>query len=394
MAKYFLFYSDVEWDIFNRKEMIILFSKLVDTEDRVVVINRPADLFPGLFRKGFHRQKVKESTTNPIKKINDNLTLIRPLTLFHDHAGSYLFKGWPNLVNTWLIERSIKQADIYPKDNDEIVIWLYEQIHWTVGKLFSRLNQKKRIVWEIFDDYRFTAQGNPRKPWIAADKMMLKQADIIFTLTSGLKKKYDLEHNNIHILGNGYNADYFMKVNDDKDIKQKFKNISHPRIAYMGNIRNWIDFDILCTLISDNQNWNFIFIGPIDPTAQNQFAKLQKESNVIYLGKQKPQDLGYFLKDIDVGLIPYIKSSFTENVKPIKLYEILSSGTPIVTSMKADLEESKGAIYFFNNLNSAQEKIEQALVEVNPVKCKELAKEWSWENVVKKRVLPYLELNR
>lgn len=387
MSKYILFYADVEWEKFNRREMIIELSKILGSGYQLIVINRPSNIIPGLFRNKTHRNKILESINKPINIINDNLYVVRPLTLFHDHLGNLIFKGYPNIINNFFIKFFLKKNNLFPANNQDVTIWIYEQIHWTL----SHLVKNKKVIWEIFDDYRYTAQGKERSMWMRTDKLMIEKSDVILTLTSGLKNKYDRYHKNVDVIGNGFFREFFYKENTNKTINKRFENINGIKIAFIGNIRDWINFDLLNEFIKSNIDKNFIFIGPIDNSAKHLFNKTLKFKNVHYMGSSEKNNLGYYLQNIDVAIIPYIKTSFTENVKPIKLFEILSSGTPVISSMTADLKEVIGALYFFNSLDELNLALDNCLSQYNRDKCIELADEWTWTNLINRNVLKHLK---
>ena len=70
------------------------------------------------------------------------------------------------------------------------------------------------------------------------------------------------------------------------------------------------------------------FIGPI----LKKFIKLQKKKNVIFIGEIKHKLVPSFLKNFHVGILPYKVNLFTKSINPLKVYEYVSSGLPVIST--------------------------------------------------------------
>lgn len=375
---YFLIYSDVEWTIFNRREFFLELARQSPTS-KFVVINRPAAFFPNILRPGKARKVIDCFDGPTLRQEASNLFVVRNLTLFHDHLGGRFFEGRGNFLVTSSVEKALHRLGIPPTSADHLVIWLYEQIHWPLAGICPWV-KKRRMVWEIFDDYRLSAQGKPRPMWVKAEKHMLRVADHILTLTNELKQKYERKNIPVTVLGNGYCSHLFA---ENYDGPCGIENIPRPRIVYLGIIRDWIDFAIIEQLAEEFPLWSFVFVGPIDKTAKDGVQRISRLSNIYFCGPRDRKMVPLCMSESDVAIIPYITTSFTNAVKPIKIYEFLSRGTPVVTSTSADLKELHGAIYIANK-NNFKEKLVSALAEKNSTTCKKAAEFWSWEAIIQR----------
>lgn len=371
--KYLIFYCDVEWSIFNRREFILELAKQ-HPEIRVVVINRPAALIPNIFRRKKRSSILQSLTLRPVN-VEGNLIVVRPLTLLHDLLGARIFNGWGNFIQRYFIQFYLILVGVRPSHSDDVYLWVYEQTQWQLSKLFS--SSKKTVVWEIFDDYRLTAQGDPRGLWVACEPSMLKCTDHIFTLTDSLREKYVSLHDSVSVMGNGYPSDTFMPLDD---VPSDLMGITNPIIMYLGTIRDWIDFELLEQVLVENSRYTFVFVGPIISNVEEIMQKLSKYSNFIYLGAKERKDVPKYMSAADVAIIPYLQNKFTASVKPIKLYEFLACGTPVVTTTTADISHIPGAIYI-SSKSDIGEQLRSALNEGCKFTCIEVAAEWSWASV-------------
>lgn len=371
--KYLFFYCDVEWELFNRREFILEMSEVLPDWE-VVAINRPSSLVPNVFRKK-KVMDVFDTFFRPRVQNIGSVKLVRPFTLFHDHIGGKLLEGRGNWLQKIFIEFSLKRVGITPTLNDEVVIWLYEQPQWQFAKLFSRT--KKNIVWEIFDDYRLTAQGRRRKMWIDCESNMLSNVDHILTLTESIKAKYTGLHNQVSVMGNGYPSGLFYPRTD---VPKELQLVSGKVVMYLGVIRDWIDFELLKSLVLVNKELNFVFVGPVVANVRSEIDNLSQQNNFFYLGAKKRQEVPEYMSAADVAIVPYIKNKFTASVKPIKLFEFLACGVPVVTTTNADLRSVKGAVYIAKN-NDFQYALDAAICEADKGCCIKLAAPWSWNSV-------------
>jgi len=90
-----------------------------------------------------------------------------------------------------------------------------------------------------------------------------------------------------------------------------------------------VDFELLERLAKGHPEWNFVLIGEI----YCDISRLQKQSNVHFLGRREHCQLPAYCKGFDVGIIPYdMKQARMESVNPVKTKEILAAGVPVVAA--------------------------------------------------------------
>ena len=102
-----------------------------------------------------------------------------------------------------------------------------------------------------------------------------------------------------------------------------------PVIGFHGWIQYWIDFDLIAYAAKKHPDWSFVFVGPIEPLAR--VDKVRKLSNVYFLGKMPYENIPELIAGFDVCINPFILDKLSDTVSPIKLYEYLASGKPVVS---------------------------------------------------------------
>jgi glycosyltransferase involved in cell wall biosynthesis len=110
--------------------------------------------------------------------------------------------------------------------------------------------------------------------------------------------------------------------------------LSRPRIVFTGAIvGKKLDVPLLAALARARPEWSFALVGPVgagDP--RTDVAALSGEPNIHLLGPRTYAQLPAVLRAADAGLIPYARNALTESIFPMKVYEYLAAGLPVVAT--------------------------------------------------------------
>ncbi len=110
--------------------------------------------------------------------------------------------------------------------------------------------------------------------------------------------------------------------------------LPQPRIVFTGAVvAKKLDVPLLAALARSRPEWSFALVGPVgagDPGTD--VAALQGEPNIHLLGTRTYEQLPDVLRAADAGLIPYARNALTESVFPMKVYEYLAAGLPVVAT--------------------------------------------------------------
>jgi glycosyltransferase involved in cell wall biosynthesis len=107
-----------------------------------------------------------------------------------------------------------------------------------------------------------------------------------------------------------------------------------PRIGFVGALSAYkLDLNLLALLARRHPEWCFVMIGPVgegDPSTN--ISELQSLTNVHFLGTRPYASLPGYLKGFDVGLLPLQLNCYTQAMFPMKFFEYLAAGLPVVAS--------------------------------------------------------------
>jgi GT2 family glycosyltransferase len=101
-----------------------------------------------------------------------------------------------------------------------------------------------------------------------------------------------------------------------------------PVIGFYGAIADWFDGDLVADVAERRPDWDFVLVGS---TYLGDVERLAQLPNVRLPGEQPYTDIPHWLADFDVTLLPFKRTPLTEAANPVKAYETLAAGKPIVS---------------------------------------------------------------
>src|ERR1019366_10659640 len=92
-----------------------------------------------------------------------------------------------------------------------------------------------------------------------------------------------------------------------------------------------LDLPLLAELARLRPSWSFALVGPVGPGEPHvDISAIAGEPNIHLLGPRAYGELPDVLRAANAGLIPYARNALTESIFPMKVYEYLAAGLPVV----------------------------------------------------------------
>jgi hypothetical protein len=114
------------------------------------------------------------------------------------------------------------------------------------------------------------------------------------------------------------------------DLKPYVEN-DRPIAGYYGALAKWLDYRLLKRVAALLPNWYFILIG-LDYDGSVNRSKVLEIPNILWLGSKPYAKIPSYLKYFDVATIPFRLNEITHATSPLKLFEYMAAGKPIVTT--------------------------------------------------------------
>lgn len=273
------------------------------------------------------------------------------------------------------IKKLIKQFEM----EDNLIFWSYNPIF---AKAFGNLDEKISVFDTVDNWAEHASYKNKKQLLLNKYKTISQKADIIFTVANELVDFYKNigRTENIYWIPNGVDIEHFQKA---KPEIYKHPNHKKPVIGYIGTIQERFDLDLLEYLAKKNQDKDFLIVGPIWQGVEDRVESLKiKYKNLEFTGRKTYQESPEILSKFHVAIIPHKIDSFIKTTNPMKMYEYLSAGLPVVSTKGAGVEMFKDQIYITNDYKNFDHYINLALKE-NSESIQnqriESVKEHSWE---------------
>lgn len=155
-------------------------------------------------------------------------------------------------------------------------------------------------------------------------------------------------------------------------------------VIYVGAIEPWFDAGLIDDIAIQRPEITFHFVGSVS----DQDAKaLQRHTNCVFYGELSYVDAMAKVARSSVGIIPFHINGLTLATNPVKFYEYLSFGLPVVATHLPELEGLEGIdVYTVGSPREFLAALDQAMVRAAcPIqKAKRIA--WAGENTWEKRV--------
>jgi glycosyltransferase involved in cell wall biosynthesis len=116
--------------------------------------------------------------------------------------------------------------------------------------------------------------------------------------------------------------------------------IRHPVFGFFGLIHHWIDIALIAEVARLRPDYSFVLIGE----AKVDVSELQKLPNVLLAGRRPYEDLPAYCAAFDAAVLPFVHSPMTRSINPIKMYEYLAAGLPVVSTNLPEVRRYAGPI--------------------------------------------------
>jgi glycosyltransferase involved in cell wall biosynthesis len=162
------------------------------------------------------------------------------------------------------------------------------------------------------------------------------------------------------------------------------KNFLTPTMGYLGTLDNRIDFELLETLARQLPTVRLLLVGRVSADqvgVAEALERLDPLPNVTRLGPQPAATLPERLREMHVGLIPFVKNEQTAAIYPMKINEYLAAGLPVVSTDFAPLGPLDAFVSTATNAFAFLRAVEAALgpdTEAAQRRRQEAARENSW----------------
>jgi len=192
---------------------------------------------------------------------------------------------------------------------------------------------------------------------------LFQRADVNLATAHELYERKKRYAPGLKLVPNGADAEHFEQaLSEELPVAGEIANLPFPVVGYIGAVGSWLDMEMLAALARARPDFSIVLVGPVDTDV----SPLTGFKNIYLLGKRDYRELPRYLKGFDVAVIPFKVDELTVNVNPVKLYEYLAAGRPVVSSALPEVRKFAPLVGIAENTAEFVELVSKAAAEKDP----------------------------
>lgn len=209
-----------------------------------------------------------------------------------------------------------------------------------------------KVVYDCMDHHE--GFGNVSDAMLAIENALVTDSDLTITTSSWLDETVGLRTSRRALIRNAGEYVHFATAPENLHIDPASRKI----IGYYGAIAEWFDVDLIAKLAQRFTEHTILLIGADTVNAASQLKKYQ---NIIFTGEQPYSELPRYLHAFDVCLLPFKVIPLTLATNPVKVYEYLSAGKPVVSVDLPEIRQFDGLVHAASNHDAFIEAVDVAM---------------------------------
>ena len=244
---------------------------------------------------------------------------------------------------------------MYGFKKENTILWLFPP-HPYLDEL-NRVIPHSLLVAHIVDNFTKLKEDK----WLCDHATvqypkLQRDADVIITGSEYNCRLFSADQKRCYLFENAVDEDFLGEPSSLPSF-----NGALPRLGYVGTISERTDIHLLEYIASNRPEWSLLIAGRQETSLNG--SGLLDLPNVSYLGIIPYQELPNFLQSLDVCLMPHKNTDYARSMSPLKLYQYLASGRPIVSTNIEGLGRLKEYLWIGETYEDFMKCIEQALQE-------------------------------
>jgi len=271
------------------------------------------------------------------------------LSIYRHRPDDGTVERWVQAIDAFRWEAHIVEA-----------VCIVQLPFWRALALRLRERFGWRVVYDCMDRHAGFSTNDPQM--LREEEDLARSSDLVVVTSRRLLEEQSRFNSNCLLIPNACEFEHFSV---GPISSPALADLRRPVVGYYGAISEWFDTELVAEIARQRPDWSFVLIGS---TFGADLAPLRGLANVYLMGEQPYEALPAYLHAFDVATIPFRLNDLTEATDPVKFYEYLSAGKPVVAAPLPELLEyaEAGLVYIAREARDWVEKIEQALREDGP----------------------------
>ena len=193
---------------------------------------------------------------------------------------------------------------------------------------------------------------------VSEERRLVRENDVLVVSGRTLLEKYTAMGLQPVLARNGVDFEFYRQPHP----AASGLDVPKPVIGYFGAIADWMDLDLVRNTALARPQYSFVMVGQV---FRNDISKIDLP-NVHLTGSKAYAEIPSYLEHFDVCVIPFVLNEVTRATDPVKLYEYLARGKPVVATAMAELDACGDLVYIARDAHHYAEQLDRAVLEDDP----------------------------
>ena len=263
----------------------------------------------------------------------------------------------------------------------DAIMWIYSPSYYHALRTIPH----RRLVFDMVDD--LSAYGGGHWDHVEhAMRRLVEDSDLLVVTAKTLLDRYGASASRAVQVSNGFDTGLFSPEQARARVPSSLSGIPHPILGFIGTLFAFLDFELLEQVARVHHDKSLVLVGPVEASVERSVARLRELPNVVHIGGQPQSAIPAYVSAFDVCLNPFRRGRVADSVSPLKVYEYLAMGRPVVsTPMKAlQMEDAARAVAFADGASEFCKQIDRCLDEEiqggTQARCEAVAA-YSWDGL-------------
>ncbi len=304
-------------------------------ENRILFVNQPVSVLTFLSGMVSWRKAAARLVAwrDGRREVAPNIWVVTPPPIFPRRTNKIMSVLNAVFLRRWLARQARALGF------QDVVYWNFQP--WMPG--IGRDLRPALSIYYCVDDFGSAPYWwNPGAGVRAREAECCREADLVICTGRQLVEKKRVLNPHVAFMPEGADVgEYEAVASDDSAVPEDLAALKGKIIGYTGAI-NWrMDSELILYMAEREPEWSFALVGPVWGDLR-EVDRLRSARNVHFLGQKPASDLPHYCKGMDVCLIPYVLNDYTHHIFPLKLYEYMAAGKPMVVTDMAEMRAFQG----------------------------------------------------
>jgi glycosyltransferase involved in cell wall biosynthesis len=287
---------------------------------------------PQLYRREVATNRFLRSTVRARDHGLHTLTLPRGLPKWTDPRVEHLnYRLFGQLISKACARLGFREA----------VLWVYNPSYVHALDAIPH----RHLVFDLVDDLS-AYDGTDQRRSAAIErnvKSVVERCDLLSVTAETLRDRYAPHAaRSVHV-PNGFDPTWFAADGAAGPLPEQLAGLPRPILGFVGTIFTLLDFELLAHVARVHHDKSLVLVGPVEASAVKALSALTEIPNVTHIGPQPQSAIPSYVAAFDVCLNVFVAGAVADSVSPLKVYEYLAMGRPVVSVPMASLQRESAS---------------------------------------------------